>query len=161
MEDLFDLNAEQKVQLAEFKKKYYALGISTEPIVESKARNAIENIYSVIGKKKPEVLFVKSPLEANIVINLMENAPDDANEDYRPTQEDIDALRTDNSMESIQSTFTWGNMESYWIAFFKFPEKYLGIEYPIEDAQKLDAWHDVALSCGWWWAYEKIGRAHV
>ncbi len=45
-------------------------------------------------------------------------------------------------------------MDAYWIAFYEFPEKFLGIEYKSEDSEKLKLWSMIAKSSSWFWCYE-------
>lgn len=45
-------------------------------------------------------------------------------------------------------------MDAFWIAFYEFPEKFLGVNYTIEQSKKLKLWSDLAKSCSWFWCYE-------
>ena len=45
-------------------------------------------------------------------------------------------------------------MDAAWIAFYEFPEKYLGIKYDPEYSKKLALMSDLAKSCCWFWCYE-------
>ena len=53
-----------------------------------------------------------------------------------------------------ESTYFWGQMDSYWIAYYLFCRDILGVKYDTEKSRHLDLWRDVARSCGWWWCYE-------
>jgi hypothetical protein len=53
-----------------------------------------------------------------------------------------------------EHTDFWGNMDAYWIAFYQFPEKFLGIKYKTSDSEKLELWSKVAESASWFWTYE-------
>jgi hypothetical protein len=45
-------------------------------------------------------------------------------------------------------------MDAYWISFYEFPEKFLGIDYGVENSNKLQLWSILAKSCSWFWCYE-------
>jgi hypothetical protein len=45
-------------------------------------------------------------------------------------------------------------MDAFWIAFYEFPEKFLGIKYKPEESKKLKIWSELAKSSSWFWAYE-------
>jgi len=45
-------------------------------------------------------------------------------------------------------------MDAYWIAFYEYPEKFLGVNYKIEDSSRLKIMSDLAKSSSWFWAYE-------
>lgn len=60
----------------------------------------------------------------------------------------LDSLR--ESKIEHYPTYWWGQMELYWIAFYKFCAG-LGVHYAADDADKLDIMHEIGLSCGWWY----------
>ena len=43
----------------------------------------------------------------------------------------------------------------FWIAFYQYPQKYLGLNYG-EFQEILDFWDNVGRACSWWAPYEKI-----
>jgi hypothetical protein len=47
-------------------------------------------------------------------------------------------------------------MDMYWIAYYKYPEEYLNIDYKEEDSKILKLWDTLGKSCGWWCPYENI-----
>lgn len=50
----------------------------------------------------------------------------------------------------------WGSQDAYWVAFYKFCEEILGIEYDKVSSQRLD-WHaDIVKSCMWIWSFEDV-----
>lgn len=86
------LTQEQESLISIYKEKWQKLTVSTEKIDRNRARNAIKNLYRVIDRKTPEVLFYESiptmlqvavyvsrdqnPLElSNLGLSLMESFP--------------------------------------------------------------------------------------
>jgi len=57
------------------------------------------------------------------------------------------------SLEYVHTSF-WGSMDAYWVAFYEFPEKFLGVRYKIEDSKRLALWSKIAKSSSWFWTYE-------
>lgn len=49
----------------------------------------------------------------------------------------------------------WGSHESYWPAYYAWPENLRDI-YSKEDRIKLGYWLDLSRSCGWWEPYENV-----
>ena len=45
-------------------------------------------------------------------------------------------------------------MDVYWVAFYEFPEKFLGVKYSERDKYILSLWSSLAKSCSWFWCYE-------
>jgi hypothetical protein len=45
-------------------------------------------------------------------------------------------------------------MDAFWIAFYEYPEKFLGVNYKASDSEKLKLWSILAKSCCWFWCYE-------
>ena len=45
-------------------------------------------------------------------------------------------------------------MDAFWIAFYEFPERFLGVKYDSSDLERLKLWSDLAKSCSWFWCYE-------
>jgi hypothetical protein len=46
-------------------------------------------------------------------------------------------------------------MDMYWIAYYQYPSKFLGIDYK-ELQNTLDLWDNIGRSCNWWYPYENI-----
>lgn len=50
----------------------------------------------------------------------------------------------------------WGQQDYFWIAFYKFPEKFLDVKYPEQESELLQVWEDLAKAAGWWWPFEGL-----
>ncbi|MCB4791081.1 MAG: hypothetical protein LHV68_04255 [Elusimicrobia bacterium] len=61
-----------------------------------------------------------------------------------------------NNKFEFKGTDIWGQMDYYWIAFYMFPEKYLGVKYDQNKSILLHYWEDIAETSCWWWAYENV-----
>ena len=103
--------------------------------------NLMDNLRNNIGENLGQNLM--SNLRHNIMVNLEENIRKNLRE---------------NTWEKIKppyvSTNLLGSMDAFWIAFYEFPEKFLGVEYKIEDKKILNIWSTLAKSCSWFWCYE-------
>ena len=78
---------------------------------------------------------LEANLRANLRANLLDNLWANLKKGYKPTD-------------------FWGSMDMYWIAFYQYPEKFLGVEYKPEDSTRLKLMGDLAESSSWFWAYE-------
>ena len=58
-----------------------------------------------------------------------------------------------DSKIEFNSTWHWGSIDIYWIAFYKFGE-YIGVEYKQKDIDKLNLSLELAKECFWWYPFE-------
>ena len=58
------LTPEQEALIPVYREKWRAIAFSTEPLDPTKASDAIEAAYSLVGKQKPAILFCSSPYAA-------------------------------------------------------------------------------------------------
>lgn len=58
-------------------------------------------------------------------------------------------------MKVKNTTSYWGQMDSYWVAFYLFGEE-IGVNYDSDSATKLHLYSEIAQSCGWWWPFEGV-----
>src|SRR3990167_7579822 len=56
----------------------------------------------------------------------------------------------------FEDGYFWGQQDSFWIAFYMFPEIFLGIKYDSEKSELLKMWSELAKSCNWWHPYENF-----
>jgi hypothetical protein len=93
---------------------------------------------------------------ANLRDNLMANLRDNLRANLRDNLRDSlrDNLR-DNLMANLGDSDFWGQMDLYWICYYQYPSKFLGIDYKALQSI-LNLWDDIGHSCGWWYPYENI-----
>jgi hypothetical protein len=48
----------------------------------------------------------------------------------------------------------WGQMDGYWIAFYRYCQAVLGVPYSPDDADRLNILDDIGQSCGLWYPFE-------
>jgi hypothetical protein len=107
-----------------------------ESNLESNLRSNLEsNLGSNLGSN------LRSNLESNLRSNLRSNLESNLWSNLR-------------SNLGYEHTSFWGSMDAYWIAFYEFPEKFLGVEYGAEDSERLKLWSMIAKSSSWFWCYE-------
>lgn len=61
----------------------------------------------------------------------------------------------DGKLERLDVSFL-GQMDYYWVAFYRFPEKYLGVKYNKKASQFLAKWEAIAQSISWWHPHQGI-----
>jgi hypothetical protein len=127
--------------------------------------NIMDNLRKNLGVNINE--NIDDNIEANLRANLWENTWANINDNlsyniWSNLNKNLkvnlrDNLR-ENTWEKIKppyvSTNLLGSMDAFWIAFYEFPEKFLGVEYKIEDKKILNIWSTLAKSCSWFWCYE-------
>ena len=65
------LTPEQEAKLPEFRQEALDIALGGKRIERDKLETAISDAYAVIGKKKPLVIILQSPFQANMAINFM------------------------------------------------------------------------------------------
>lgn len=133
------LTPQQQRQLKIHRQKWFEIGVSTEPANWARAEEAISKMYKTVDKKPPRFVRTASPLEATKLINELKAR---------------DSRKSLNKLEYV-STWLWGQIDSYWIAFYLFCRD-IGVSYKPEDNEKLDLWADIAQSANWFYAYENV-----
>jgi len=128
------LTPEQQEKLIEFRDECLAIGLSCEPVDAQLATETISAAYKIMGLKVPEIRIVSSPLAANKLINKISK----------------------KKANNYTATYLWGASDIYWIAFYLFPEMYLGITYPKESSEKLHIMYEIAKNTGWWYPFENL-----
>ena len=83
-------------------------------------------------------------LRSNLKANLRANFWDDLWDDLR-----------DNLGNNLWDSDFWGQMDMFWIAYYRYPEQYLHVDYG-EFSKVLQLWDTLGKSCGWWYPYENI-----
>jgi len=90
-------------------------------------------------------------LWANIEANLSANLGSNLRDNLRVN---LWVKIRDKIKPSYVYTNLLGSMDAFWISFYEFPEKFLGVEYKTEYKKILNIWSTLAKSCSWFWCYE-------
>ena len=124
------LTATEQKQLEEYRAYCLARGRATDEIDKTRLEPAITELYRLLGKSAPQFVYADSILHAQTIIA-------DSTGD-----------------RSYHSTSFWGQQDYYWVAFYRFAEKYLAVKY--EKSAQLALWETLAESCHWFWPYAKV-----
>ena len=102
-----------------------------------------DNLWDNLGDNLWDNLWANlgDNLGADLGANLWDNR-----------QLDSQAMR---QLHAWHSLWTYGQMDSYWIAFYQFTET-IGIKYDKKDSELLELWAKVAKSCSWFWCFENV-----
>ena len=169
MKKIETLTPEQEAAISEYHSKYFAYGCSTEPVDKKKAVKAINAAYKTIGKDPVPIVFVASPLSANVLLAVLQQQEtgDSLGESLWDSLWDSlgDSLRGSlwgslrDTKIKYEYTYWCGQMDLYWIVFYSYCEEILKIKYAIESSNKLTIMRNIGQSCGWW--YPKDGLCIV
>jgi hypothetical protein len=122
-------DAEQR-QLEEYRAYCLARGRATDEIDKPKIEATITKMYALVGKPAPAFVYCGSPLHAQRVIGELSG-----DKSYHPTS-------------------FWGQQDYYWISYYRFAEKYLGVKYTPGNSELLGLWETLAESAHWFWTYD-------
>ena len=121
---------------------------------DSLGDNLRDNLWDSLGANLGDNLW--DSLGANLWDNLRANLRDSLGANLG------DNLRAnlwdnlwDNLKKKYHGTQFWGQQDNFWVAFYQYPRKYLGLAYG-KDAELLDLWDDIGRSCCWWYPYKNI-----
>jgi len=164
-----NLTPEQLKQLEKFREEWFEIGSCTDPAERPRAEKNIRQLYERLNISCPPFYWVDSPAEACVLITLLHYADGDQVERsqtkdwFKPYIDRVLPLLGNKVSKEVayglkyqyHATYLWGQQESYWVAFYEFPEKYLNVKYKTDESEQLHLWSEIAKSCGWWWAYDK------
>ncbi|MBZ8182796.1 DUF6745 domain-containing protein [Oscillatoria salina] len=63
-QEINQLTPEQKNLISAYREKWCKIALSTKPIDKEKATEAVNLLYNLLGKNKPQIIFCNSPYEA-------------------------------------------------------------------------------------------------
>jgi len=135
------LTPKQEQQLIDLREEYRQIGTSCTPADWEEAEKHITWMYAKLSKKRPKFFRCQSPLQALMEIGIV-RANLGAN------------LRDNLGANNYVTTDLWGQLDSYWIAYYVFPNRYIKKMYSKQNWDTLMAWDGISKSCGWWWAFE-------
>ncbi len=122
------LTAAEQKQLEEYRAYCLARGRATDEIDKARLEPAITELYRLMGKPAPQFVYADSICHAQAIIS--ESTRD----------------------KSYHATYFWGQQDYYWVGFYRFAEKYLGVVY--EKSALLALWETIAETAHWFWPYE-------
>jgi len=143
------ITEDQQQFIKSVKSEWDKLKTTTRPAVRDKAEKYISAIYTSFGKIPPKFFWASSPREANIISFLLRNKKS-------ITKESVMEISATGKIPKYFTTYTLGNMESYWIPFLKLPSEILGTGYSKEVLEKIENWYQVSQTCGWWYPEENV-----
>ena len=166
------LTPEQEVLLADWHNRYLGWGLSTVPADRERAERAIADAYRRIGRDPVPVIWADSPLTASILIHFLGASLRDSlraslwdsleaslRDSLRASLEVSlraslrDSLR--DSRINPQYTYWWGQMDLYWVAYYRFCEE-LGVTYAPDAHDGLRIMDEIGRSCGWWYPRDGV-----
>ena len=171
------LTPKQEQQLIDLREEYRQIGTSCTPADWEEAEKHITWMYAKLSKKRPKFFRCQSPLQALMEIgivgdNLRANLWDNLRANLRANlwtnlganlginlRANLGANLRDNLRDNLGAnnyvtTDLWGQLDSYWIAYYVFPNRYIKKMYSKQNWDTLMAWDGISKSCGWWWAFE-------
>jgi len=114
----------------EYREMCRKIGTCTDPMNVDKAKREISKLYDKMGWEVKNWILQPSPGAAKEWI-------------------------LKNKGKDYLNTNFYGSQEMYWIAFLKFGQDHMGIDYGEEKRELLDIWYEIALSCGWWFVIDQ------
>ena len=175
MEKIDRLTDEQYQQMIAFREEWRKIGLATGKANLEAMRPAINNFYASIDKKPPILWRCRSPLEAQLIINILK-IPQNQNL-YANLYANLGAnlranlganlganlranLRAnlyenlgDMKLEYIYTSM-WGSLDSHWIAYYLFPHLFLREMHTKEQMKLLEGWMNLAKNAFWIYPYE-------
>jgi hypothetical protein len=153
------LTPEQEALLPVYYKTYLDYGLSCEDADRARAEPAFNRIYELYGFDKPEIIWVNSPHQANILISACEDGLVESFDKLRELAATNDNKKILSNFPSdfkpqYKTTFFWGQQDLYWVAFYKFCEE-IGVKYADDDLEKLNLMDEIGKSCMWFYVFEK------
>ena len=166
------LTLEQEQKLHAFHREWLDYGLSCDPADRPRAEAAISEIYGMIGEMPPTFIWCDSPMTAilrgslspSLGANLRASLGGNLGADLRDSLQDSlgaslgDSLRASlraSLWDSLGSAY-YGQHDAYWVAYYRYPEAVLGVQYDAVPSRQLHLWSEISQSAGWWWPYEGV-----
>ena len=150
------LTPEQDAYLPAFREEWLQIGLSTKRVDKDAATQAVKRLYAAGGIQEPIVMHFDSPWQCIMAINFMKNRGEikqaNLGENLRENlRENLWANLRDNLRANLWadskyvSTYFWGGMDAYWVAWGQFAE-HIGV--PIDKQEHFHAYIDFSKNCG-------------
>lgn len=153
------LTPEQEAQISIYRDASMAVGLTTLPCDKEVATKAIMDLYDFVGIAKPtNVLFVESPMAAQVAITLLK-------QDY-PKYSKLLMERTGTILgewgdvkptEYVETHgYGYGSAECYWIFYYKYFKEVVGLKYEEKADRGLEIMERLARSSYWHYTFADI-----
>lgn len=160
------LTKEQEAKLPEYVTKWLSIGLSTDQLDVSAAREAVNLAYECADLKKPKhYIFCESPSQLVILVNLMTilpntiehfaNNPNVTKKSLKAFKETLskkDVIKYEKDFNSYIGNICYGSQDASWLSFYDF---FLN-ETAVEGIDKIRGLIDTAKACGWWAPFEDL-----
>lgn len=153
--DLDNLTPEQEKSLEVFRKIWIEKSMDSKTN-EGLAEENILKFYKMLDMKQPEFLWVDSPIQAMVAIDLLRKEDVDRKDWEVKFAEHWDKYQKD-LLKDVMFIYTYvsGNQDSYWIQFYYFAKEW-GYEFENDDPDVVKIWSNIADACSWWYPFEEV-----
>jgi len=148
------LTAEQTDQLATWRDKWTAIGLSTEPANRIEAERAIVMAYAAAGKAAPRIVWCDSPLWQGMTRAIILNLKDQKVRDS--VRDSVWASVWDSVWASVWASVGdsgYGQHDANWLAFYDYFREVCGLSGQTKILEGLTL---LAQHAGWFLPHEKI-----
>lgn len=160
-----ELTPEQEKMISVYRDLGLEMGLSTGPAVREKAIEGISKLYKYIGESVPNIfIFVKSPFEAQVVMNeLTLNDPGETKlhswtlESNDQWVEKLIEKPSNTDKYAFFSThnYGYGSNEAFWVVFYKYFKEVCGVEYVEKSNEGLEIFETLAHNSGWHYLFNE------
>lgn len=141
MNKIESLTPEQEKKLIAFREEWLKIGLATGPADLETIRPTINNFYQRIGKDAPYLWRCKSPMTANLIINVL--------------RANLGANLRANRIKYI-NTWLWGSLDSFWVAYYLFPHLHLRSVHTMAQMEILSGWETLSKNAFWWYPFDGV-----
>ena len=159
MSRIESLTPEQEARLAEFRDRWTAIGLSTEPADRPRAEAGIVVAYAAAGLKPPRIVWCGSPLSQGLTraIILDKKLIDSVRDSVWAS---VGASVGDSVRDSVRASVGdsvrasgYGQHDANWIGFYAYFRDVLGLTAQTE---KLGGMRELTESAGWYVPHARI-----
>lgn len=151
---IMKLTPEQERELPKFREAWRAIGIRTghDAECEREGREAVLDAHKEIGAKPPLVVWARSPMEALLMGDQLEQAFDKGTLSKRTfsTKEkrvELEAKKPGDRLRAIWNRqWSWGQVSGYWVAWYRFALD-IGVKTDEQSGRRLRLHERLARAC--------------
>lgn len=163
------LTPEQEARFPEFVERWTNVGLSTAPLDQDQAREAVNLCYQCGGVPAPrKILFYQSPWQMYAALTILKQIEDEGNLDSQiceATDEEaaarvLSAIEAGEHREGYSKVVgqavgesCYGAHDAGWLSFYSYMREVVGLE---QETEQLRGLFLLAETCGWIYPGEKV-----
>ena len=153
MKNITNLTPEQVSRMTEWRDKWTAIGLSTEPANRAEAEKAIVMSYAAAGLAAPKIVWCGSPLSQGLTRAIVMNGGDSVRASVWDSVRASVWASVGDSVRASVGDSGYGQHDASWLAYYDYFREVCGLH---DETRLLEGLTLLAQHAGWFIPHEKI-----